>query len=353
MAVRGPTLRLLHRLRVTVGREADDTVRALAVAWTRAWNELAEAWQAAVAEIVADAAAQQRWPAPWRLARMDRLASATLASGQALTGLGTEAGVSIAEAGQRVIAATVDAEPRIIASQLPGDAAAAAAARYAAAVPQGALAAVVQRTTRRITALTRPLSGDAYEAMQRALVRGVAVGDSPRAAARDMVGRVRGVFDGGLGRATTIARTEMLDAYRVTAAAVHEANGDVLDGWRWLASVDRRCCPACVAMHGTTHRLAAAGPLGHPNCRCARVPKLRPWRDLGIAGSEPDDLIGDAGTAFAALAPADQIRILGPARLALLRSGEVGWSDLVRRRDNRGWRPSYEPTPLRDLRRTA
>jgi SPP1 gp7 family putative phage head morphogenesis protein len=353
MAIRSETLRLLRRLRAAVGREADDTVRTLAKAWALAWDELSGAWREAAADLAAQAARDGRWPSPWQVARVERLADAMNASTRALSVLAVEARLTIAPAVLSAVTATGRDTPHILASQLPKVHAGPAADRFAGRVAPTVLDAIVQRVTGRVTALTRPLSADSRDVMQRALIRGVAIGDNPRTVAAQMVARVQGAFNGGLARAVTISRTEILDAHRSAASAVHGANADVMSGWVWLASVSRRSCSACIAMHGTSHPVDQPGPLGHPNCRCSRAPKVKPWRDLGIDLDEPADLIPDARTAFAALAPADQLRIMGPARLAMLRNGDIGWADLARLRDNPGWRQSYEPTPIADLRRIA
>ena len=40
---------------------------------------------------------------------------------------------------------------------------------------------------------------------------------------------------------------------------------------------------------------------------------------------------------------------MGATRLGLLDAGKIQWSDLAGRRETSGWRPSYAPTPVRDL----
>lgn len=353
MAINQRTLRLLRQLATTVGEHTDDTTRHLTAAWVRAWDELAPAWQQAITDIVTRAAAGGQWPAPWQLARVDRLATAVTATSTTLDGLAVQAGLTTAAGVGTVVAATAAAEPALIASQLPARLAAAAAAEYAAALNPTALDIIVQRTGDQITARTRPLSDAAMAAVRRSLIRGIAIGDHPHTAARDMMRRVEGDINGGLTRAIVIARTEMLDAYRTTSRYVHAANADVLAGWTWWSSRDTRTCPACWVMHGTVHPLEQDGPLDHQQGRCARLPKLKPWTQLGIPEPEPADLPVDARAQFDALPPQRQLAILGRARLDLLRSGRIEWTDLVTRRDTPGWRTSYVPTTLRDLQRLA
>jgi hypothetical protein len=353
VAIRQQTLRLLHQLTVTVGGEADQATRTMTAGWVRAWDELAPAWRETIAELVAKAAADGQWPPPWQLARMDRLASAVVATSNALDALAAKAGVTIAAGTGTIAAATVEAEPGLAASQLPAAAAQAATVAYAARLNPSALDVIVQRTTQQVTALTRPLSADATEAMRRSLIRGIAVGDNPRTAAADMLRRMEGDFNGGLGRAVNVARTEMLSAYRETSRYAHSANADVLAGWVWHASLGPRCCPSCWALNGTVHGLDEPGPQDHQQGRCSRLPKTKSWRELGFDLDEPPDLIPDARAKWFAMSRADQDALFGPARAEMVRSGQVEWGQLASRRSNPGWRDSYVPTSVRDLQRLA
>jgi hypothetical protein len=349
VAVTNRTLWLLRALRVTVGAETDQTVRDVTAAWVAAWDTLAEAWRDAVEHAVAVYVQTGRWPAPWQLARIERLAAAQAATAQALTALTGTTNTTVGAAAAEVVAATAAAEPAIMASQLPANLAAAALEVYAARVAPAALEAIALRARQQIHAGTWPLTDAAIEAMRRALITGVATGVNPRDAAADMVRQVEGAFNGGLTRATNIARTEMLDAYRHTSATVHAANADVLDGWTWVATLDRRTCSGCWAMHGTHHPLDQAGPWDHQSGRCARMPKVKSWAELGIPGVEGEDLTPDAERVFAALPPDEQLAIMGPGRLALLTAGRVSWADLATRRESQAWRPSYVPRPVREL----
>lgn len=353
MAVTNRTLWLLRHLRVEIGEQADDVVRRLTDAWVQAWNLLADEWRDAISLVVAVYVQTGRWPAPWQLARIERLVAAQQSTAAALAALAATTNTTAGAGAAEVIAATAAAEPAIMASQLPAQLAAAALRTYAARIAPAALEAIAVRARTQIHAETWPLTEDAVQAMRRALIAGVATGAHPTEAARAMVGQVEGAFNGGLTRAINIARTEMLDAYRHTSAAVHAANADVLDGWTWVATLDRRTCPSCWAMHGTHHPLDQAGPWDHQQGRCARMPKVKSWAELGIPGVEGEDLTPDAEKVFAALPPDDQLAIMGPGRLALLTAGRINWADLAVRRDNQAWRPSYVPRPVRELQSIA
>jgi hypothetical protein len=347
VAIKRSTLRLVGGLRVVVGQAADDATRDITRAWARAWDELIRQWRTGMLDATEFAMAQGEWPSRLQLARLDRLQSALDASRDALGALGTRTGVTVSDAARQAIHVTAEVEPRVIADQLPdGEQPGALTVFTGRTAPQSALDFLVARTAQQITALSWELSGPATEAMRRSLIRGMALGTNPRDMARDMVARVEGQFNGGLTRAINIARTETLDAYRRAGALVDQANTDVVGGWTWLATLDRRTCPSCWGQHGSEHPLTEPGPMDHQQGRCARIPTVLPWSALGIKAKEPPSLLPDAQAKFRALPEADQLQIMGPGRLELLKSGQASWSDLAQRRETRGWRPSYVPTPV-------
>lgn len=340
MAVNRRTLALLRQLATRVGGTTDDNVRALTRRWLAAWDTLTPAWQQAITAVLDEYAATGVWPAGWRIARIEAVARAQQHTEHSLTTLMTEAAVTTAAAAAAVSATTVAAEPLVIASQMPPTGQAATVAGVAAAAAATAVAAALATRQTRIGGLHRAAIVATVDAVRRAFLRPPAVEDPDRAAV-ELTDRARGHFDGGLTRAATIARTELVDTYRTTSALIQASARPWVTGWAWCCACDLRSCPACWAMHGTRHDLAEPGPLGHGGCRCTRLP-----------------LVGDADlpTAegrFRRLSRRDQARILGPARLALYRSGRIGWADLARPRATPGWRTSYIPTPVRDLQRLA
>lgn len=353
MAINRRTLRLVDGMRLSIDATVDRAVADLVAAWGRAWNELASEWDAALSDLVT-ASTDGKWPSRRQIMRAKRARDALAATREALDGLTTDFGVRVLQDVPSLTAAAAQWEARLIASQLPTEAGITADLEAAFnRVDAAALDAIVERTTGRVTALSQPLSPQAEHAMKSVLVRGIALGDNPRAAAATMLQRVRGAFDGGLNRALVIARTEMLDAHRAAAYGQDQANADVLAGWQWVAQLDRRTCPSCWAKHGSLHDLDEPGPEDHQQGRCARVPQTKTWRELGFDLDEPADLLPDAKATFDALPQADQVAIMGKARLGLLNAGHIGWDDLTVKRTTDGWRDSWAPRPTRDLLRLA
>lgn len=353
MAVTHETLRLSHDLRIIISGIVNDSVRGLVKAWATAWDEIEHEFTAAIGDLLAVTPGE--WPTRRQVARAERASRALEHAIAQLDGLTEFSGVLISRSGSDAVLRAVDWQDQLIRSQLPPSAPADVATVMASfnRLDAGAVDAIIERVTGQVTSTLRPLTGDAVNAMRRSLIRGVVVGDNPRRAAADMLARVRGDFNGGLTRALTIARTEILDAYRSSAAATHLANADLLQGWMWLAQLDSRTCPSCWAMHGSEHDLTELGPNDHQNGRCARLPVTKSWKDLGFDGiDEPPSVVPDAQAVFAQLPRSEQLTVMGPARLAALDNG-APWSSLTMRRTTTGWRDSHVPAPASRVARAS
>lgn len=351
MAVTSRTLTDLRALSVQVGEETDQATRDLTAAWAAAWETLTPHWRRALAEAVAYYVATGQWPPPWQLPRLPAVAAAVTMTSATVDGLTASAALRIGVAVGVVAAATQAAEPLLIVSQLP------ATAGITAAVLAGAIAAagddgVLSRSRERSGALTRQLADTTRAHLARALTT-PAKGTTPADIGEVLLDQVKGVIDSTLTAANTLVRTETLDAYRAVSAAAQRANAAWLDGWMWVSALQTNTCAGCWAMHGTVHELAESGPDDHPQGRCKRLPLVKPWARLGLPGVEPDAVRVVARERFGRLPEADQLSILGPTRLRLLTSGAIGWDELAYRRTNPGWRPSYNPTPVDVLQRSA
>lgn len=346
MAITRHTLRLSRELRLVITDLADQATRQLVAAWVKAWDTLEAEMAQAVAELLE--VGDGEWPSVQQIRRATRAQKALEHAAIQLRGLSEQAGVLVVEQGGQAAATSAEWQARLIASQMPpaaGDMATLTAVFDR--VSPAAIDEIVRRITGQVYALSRPLTAEATASMERALVRGVAVGSSPRVTARNMLANLEAGFNGGLTRALTIARTEILDASRAGAQAAQDANADVLTGWVWVAQLDKRTCPSCWSRNGTEHDLDEAGPDDHQNGRCARMPKAKSWARLGFHGiDEPPDLLPDARKVFAGLSKADQLAVMGPGRLAALADGSLSWDGLSRRVQTVGWRDSYGTAPL-------
>lgn len=192
------------------------------------------------------------------------------------------------------------------------------------------------------------LGPEASQQVRQALITGVATGQHPT----QIAWQVRQALGGNLVRALTIARTEVLRAYRESSRLVYEANRDVVEGWIWHSAANRRTCAFCWSMHGTFHPLQERMAT-HPRCRCAMVPATKSWRDLGFRDAPESRAKVTPGPELFARLPEDQQRaILGPSKFAAYQAGAISLEDLRGfRRDPRWGRVGYERS-LREVTRS-
>lgn len=348
MAVTDETLLAAADARRRITRMTDEQVVALTRAWIDAWDDLAPLFNEAVLDLLQGV--EGRLPRAV-VARNRKLQSALRQARATLAELARGANEILTNDVADAVLDAVQAHQQILRTQLPPGTAAIGFDLDAPA--PDALDAIVTRTTQQIHAATRPLAGWVVAAMRRELVRGIAVGSNPREVARKLIASTEGHFNGGLARATRIARTEMIDAHRAGSLASAKQNKDLLVGWRWQCTLDRRTCPACLGKHGTLYPVDDFGPEGHPQCRCARVDVTKTWRELGFDIDEPADTFPDARAWFDGLTEDSQLAIMGPKRLQLLQDGDIGWEDLATKRHTDGWRDSYVATPVKDLQPVA
>lgn len=195
-----------------------------------------------------------------------------------------------------------------------------------------------------LTALLSAFGEDARDAATAALMNGLARGVNPRQVATEM----RAAVGGSMVRATQIARTEMLRAYRTAHIASYAANSDVVTGWIWQAARSTRTCVVCWAMDGTEHPVLEAFA-SHVACRCTPRPKVKTWAELGYPDVQerPVDPVGAA--VFAMLPVADQQAILGPGKYARYVSGKMQLGDLVARTRSAAWGNGRRERTLAEL----
>lgn len=340
MAITRRTLRLQADLDAAIRTITDVQTGDMVRAWATAWDEVSPDLTAVLLEELTAGDKVTRA----QLLRSTRLRKALAVIADQLQVLAEKAHIRIVGDLQQVIDTAGAAQASVIDSQLPPGSKLVDLGAWSR-VDERQLAAIVERTARQITSRTRPLSREAYAAVRRELIRGVAAGSNPRATAARIVARAEGGFNGGLNRALVIARTETLDAYRAGAQLGQAAHADVLASWTWTSALDSRTCPSCWGMHGSTHPLDEVGPIDHPQGRCARVPTTKSWADLGLDVPEPPSLLPDAQARFAALTADEQRVILGPARHAAYVAGDFPMSSWSVRKSNDGWRDSRHTAP--------
>lgn len=344
MPVTDEIARLVRASRDRTVAATDQQVVALTTAWVDLWSELEPEFASTLALIIADGG--ETIPASV-IARDRRMGQALTQARAALDQLVQDAAGVITQDVGAVVLDAADAHLASLQAQLPPT----APGVTLGTLDPDTLDAIVARSTQQITALTLPLSDFMERQMKAELVKAITVGDGPNAAARKIMQRTEGKFFGGLPRATRIARTELIDAHRQADLASAKANRSLITGWYWHCTFDARTCSGCLGMHGTLHDVDTFGPYGHQQCRCARIDKTKTWAELGFVGIEDDDrdLAGERDAWFDGLTDDTQRSIMGPERLELFKSGQVGWADMATLRHTDGWRDSVVQTPVKDL----
>ena len=137
------------------------------------------------------------------------------------------------------------------------------------------------RGTKALQAYYDSLAPDAAARAKKALITGVAVGDSPA----KIAARLRDALSIPLSKALTISRTESLGAYRAVSMATYRANADVMAGWKWLTGANP--CPFCQEQADRGIIPMDEDFSSHPNCRCTSSPVTKSWSE--ILGSGDSD----------------------------------------------------------------
>lgn len=184
------------------------------------------------------------------------------------------------------------------------------------------------------TALAKYQQGVA-QVVNNIALRGITEGWGPLRIAREVRRTVEML---PAAQANTLMRTLQLSSYRRATAAHQLANSDILTGQIRIASLDNRCCLACIALHGT--RL----PLGevvqdHHNGRCTSISEVR---------GRPRTV--ETGEAWLEAQPEERQRaIMGHANFEAWKAGKVKLQDFVQRYEDPVFGPMVREASLRGI----
>lgn len=195
---------------------------------------------------------------------------------------------------------------------------------------------------RPLASLLAEVAPTSTQALQDALLSGVARGAGVREIARD----VRAASGIPLSRALTISRTEVMRAYRETSLAMYKTF-DAVRGWIWAAEAN--ACPVCSAEAGSEHSTDEV-LVSHPCCRCTMIPKTLSWAELGFDGI-PDGrpVFDSAEERFVGLSADDQLAALGRARLDAYNAGKITLQEMVRETRHPRWGAGKRTATLKEL----
>lgn len=344
MAITDEIIEIIRLSRDRTVALSDEQVIAITTAWVAAWDELTPEFQDALSDLLSSS--DEVIPARV-VARNQRVTQALQQAKQRLDELSASTEVIVAnDIGQVVLDAATSRYSSLLA-QLPAGQSHVELNR----LNQIALDAIVARTTQQIHSARLPLADDTIAAMRSELIRGITVGSNPNETARRIVRRTEGKFNGGLIRATRIARTEMLTAHRTADLQFAKQNTNVIQSRVWMARLDSRTCASCLAQHGTEWSADAYGPADHVQGRCVFIDKTKSWAELGFDGIEDQslDLEAQRDAWWDNLTDDTKQRVLGPGKYELWDNGDITWSDLSKHVSNSEWMDHYAETPLKDL----
>lgn len=177
-----------------------------------------------------------------------------------------------------------------------------------------AIARIAEYTTRPAwqAQLDRYAKG-AAQAVQDTALRTIVEGRNPLTVAREVRRMVEGL---PARQANNLMRTLQLTAYR-DATAMHQlANADILSHQVRIASLDRRCCMACIALHGTKLPLGQR-ILDHHQGRCTAI-AVTTFRQRNIQSGE---------AWFAGQPEAIQRQYMGNAAYEAWQAGQITLQD--------------------------
>ena len=188
--------------------------------------------------------------------------------------------------------------------------------------------------------LLNPLGPEAITGVREKIGEGIALGKGPRETAN----LVRTAAGMPLSRALLITRTETNRAFREATRLSYQSNSQVVKGYRRHADKSERTCMACIALDGKFYPLDQALD-EHPNGRCALVPDVLDYADLGL--DIPREAPPQNARDWLAGQPAEaQRRVLGGTRFDAWKAGEIELNQLAVVRPNSIWGDTAVVRPI-------
>ncbi len=142
-----------------------------------------------------------------------------------------------------------------------------------------------------------------------------------------------GILQTSRNQARNMVRTAVNHVSNAARERLYAENDDLVKGVQWVATLDTRTCEECGGLDGQVFEMdEGPRPPAHPSCRCATVPVIKSWKELGIDLEEaPDGTRASMDGEVAATqtynewlgdqTAAVQNEALGPTRGALFREG--------------------------------
>ncbi len=155
---------------------------------------------------------------------------------------------------------------------------------------------------------------------------------------------------------STIVRTSIQHVNAVAREQLWQENSDIIDGYRWVSTLDNRTSEECRGLDGKVFQLGK-GPMPpiHPNCRSTTIAVVSSdfdFLDKGATRAAQGGPVDASMTYYEWLKQqsADfQDSVIGPARGALLRNGGLTVEEFTRLQLN----SHFQPLTLEQMRKLA
>lgn len=148
-----------------------------------------------------------------------------------------------------------------------------------------------------LSGMLQGLSDATIQAIENTVRYGYALGESSGQIARRLIGTkdTQGVVNWTRNKADTVVRTSMNHMASVAKTSVYKANSDLIPGYQWLSTLDKRTTALCRFRDGQVWYFEESRranvpnllpgevyPPAHLGCRSSHIPLLVTWRELGI-----------------------------------------------------------------------
>lgn len=150
-----------------------------------------------------------------------------------------------------------------------------------------------------------------------------------------------GILATGTRQAEGIVRTAVNTVANRARQATFEANADIIQGVRWVSTLDGRTSAICQSRDGEVYPLdSGPRPPAHVNCRSSVISVLKSWRGMGLRGLPPSTRASLDGQVPSDLTYGEWLRrkprafveqVLGRQKARLFLDGKLEISSFVNR----------------------
>ena len=144
-----------------------------------------------------------------------------------------------------------------------------------------------------------------------------------------------GLLEGSRRSMANMVRSVVQHTNNVAVQSIYEKNSDIMNGWVYVATLDSKTCHLCYSQSGKQFPLGEGPlPIRHVGCRCATIPAIKSFKELGFDLPEfgKFERAAKGGPVDADISFNDwlkdqdsktQVELLGPARARLFADGKV------------------------------